>query len=83
VFASRDVAQTRLVVVLINRAATTAVESAVALQGCGRKAAPRVFSYAGAPAGLVPAAFTATDEGISMRLEPQSISVLEARLEAP
>jgi len=82
VFASRDVAQSQLVVVLVNRAAATSVDATVALQGCGRRAATRLFSYAGAPAGLAPATFNGTANEISTRLEPASISVLEVRLEA-
>jgi hypothetical protein len=77
VFASRDAQQSKLVVVLINRAATTKVRAALAFQGCGRKGASRLFSYGPGSKALAPAPFDETDVGIAASLEPQSIYVLE------
>jgi alpha-L-arabinofuranosidase len=74
-FASRDEASGRLVVVLLNRSPSTRVTANVELKGCKPVTASRFFSYTGQ--SLAPANATTTGTSVSAPLEPYSISVLE------
>lgn len=74
-FASRDEASGRMVVVLLNRSPSTRVTASVELQGCKPVTASRFFSYTGQ--SLAPGNATTAGTSVKVALEPYSISVLE------
>ena len=85
-FAARDAARSRLVLILINRSSSTTVAASVELKGCGPVAASRLFSYKEGAEGLQPGALQSirarTGTGVSARLPSYSISVIELKLGA-
>ncbi len=76
-FASRDAAGTKLVLVLINRQSTTKQVADVLLQGCGNVTAARRFSYGVGSKELSEAASEIKPTGVAATLEPYSITVLD------
>jgi hypothetical protein len=79
-FASRDAESTKLVLVLINRDATTRVKARVQLEGCGDAESSRAFSYGAGSSGLAEHASKARGSEVSAQLEPFSFSVVEVSL---
>jgi hypothetical protein len=79
-FASRDAAMSRLVLVLVNRDQTLKVKSQIALQGCGTPVSSRLFSYGAGSSGLTEQASTVAEKGVVATLEPFTFSVLEVSL---
>jgi hypothetical protein len=79
-FASRDSAMTRLVLVLVNRDQTVQVTSRIALQGCGAPRASRMFSYAADSKGLTEQPLRVTENMALVTLEPFSFAVIEVQL---
>lgn len=77
-FASRNEQSNRLVLVLINRSASTRVTAHVELRGCKRVSASRLYSYAGQ--ALSPGVATVAGARVSTALPPYSISVLDLAL---
>jgi len=83
-FASRDDAATRIVLVLINRDPVVQVNAAIALQGCGRVASSRMFSYGSTSTALSKVdAVTSQPGGVRAAVAPYSFAVLDLRLEPP
>lgn len=80
-FASRDSAMTRLVLVLVNRDQTQKVTGRVAFQGCGEAVSSRLFSYGADSKGLVQQPSEVTEGLVPVSLEPFSFAVLEVKLE--
>ena len=76
-FASRDTAGSKLVLVLINRQSTTKQVADVLLQGCGKVTAARRFSYGVGSKELTEAASEIKPTGVVATLEPYSITVLD------
>jgi hypothetical protein len=77
-FASRDLAMQRLTLVLVNRRqGAKATHAAIALRGCGRVTASRLFRYRAGSTTLAPAASTITLDGVSAELEPSSFAVID------
>lgn len=82
-FASRNEHTTRLVLVLVNREAAVKVTTAITLQGCGRVASSRLFSYGGESKTLSEGLSDITESGVRASLPPYSFAVLDLRLETP
>jgi hypothetical protein len=80
-FASRDSAMTRLVLVLVNRDQTHRASSRVAFQGCGGAVSSRLFSYGPDSKGLLLQPSEVSEGSIAVSLEPFSFAVLEVKLE--
>jgi hypothetical protein len=80
-FASRDHAKTRLVLVLVNRAQGLEVTANIALKGCGRAVSSRLFSYGADSKELTPGSATITENALKATLAPFSFSVLDVQLE--
>lgn len=81
-FASRDAERKRLVLVLINRSPTTAVQTAVELDGCSDVATSRLFSYHEELKGLSAGAVQSSGRRVTTTLPPFSISVVDLGLSA-
>lgn len=79
-FASRDAAMTRLVLVLVNHNQTLKVTGRVALQGCGSAVSSRLFSYAADSKGLTAGPSEIASDAVVATLEPFSFAVLDVKL---
>ena len=79
-FASRDEAGQRLVLVLVNRQPTTKQLASVSLRGCGRVTALRRFSYREGSQELEEARAELKTTSVTATLDPYSITVLELRV---
>ncbi len=73
-FASRDEAKKRWVLIALNLAPRSAAKAKLALEGCGKLQLQRAFTYGGDPKGFVPLAGASATEWV---LPPYSINVLE------
>ncbi|HEX2874825.1 MAG TPA: glycoside hydrolase family 44 protein [Polyangiaceae bacterium] len=74
-FASRDEASGRMVVVMVNRDPSTRIKANVELSGCKPVTDSRFFTYTGQ--ALAPARATVAGSSVLASLDPYSISVLE------
>jgi hypothetical protein len=81
-FAYRDPDAKKLVLVLINRSAVSAVDAVVALDGCGKPSASRLFSYTEQSAGISEqkGKLRADASTVGASLEPFSLSIVELEL---
>lgn len=79
-FASRDAAMSRLVLVLVNRDQSIELTARVALKGCGNALSSRMFSYAAASPGLSEGPAETHEDSVSVKLEPFSFAVIEVKL---
>ena len=79
-FASRDPGRTRLVVVLLNRSASTPAALTLHARGCRLQGPVRSFAYAGGEAGLSerPALQPQRASTVELVLPPWSMTVLES-----
>jgi hypothetical protein len=82
-FASRDADTKRLVLVLVNRDATTRVQARIVLTDCGQAQSARAFTYGADSKGFGDLASTVQGAEVSAELEPFSISVLDLAVRAP
>jgi Glycoside hydrolase family 44 len=80
-FASRDPQSTHLVLILINREATTKATATVTLNGCGHVAKSRAFVYDGDPKGLHEGHAEPTGDGFLSVLKPFSLTVLDLQVD--
>ena len=77
-FAARDAASTRLVLVALNLDPARPAKATIALEGCAAPQPTRAFVYTGGPRGLEPAPAPALGAaGLEQELPPYSITVLE------
>jgi len=77
-FAARDEASTRLVLVALNLDPHRAAKATIALEGCAALRPARAFVSTGGPEGLQPAPVPALSaRGLEQELPPYSITVLE------
>ena len=82
-FASRDPANSRLVLVLVNGESVSKVDVTITLSNCGRVTSTRMFSYAEQSKALAPheAKATADGDGVTARMDPFSFAALELGIE--
>jgi hypothetical protein len=80
-FASRDPAATRLVLVVVNQDQTLRASAQIALRGCGGVVSARRLSYGPGSSKLEPEPAELSANGVSVSLEPFSFSVIELRLD--
>jgi hypothetical protein len=80
-FASRDERKSRLVLVVINREPAASIEAKIALDGCGPVTSSRMFSYDGGSKALSPGTADASDSGVTAKLTPFSVTVLDLKLQ--
>jgi hypothetical protein len=80
-FASRDQATSRLVLVLVNREPTFAASAKIDVSSCGRVAKQRAFVYGGNHSSLTAAAAAPIDPGaVAQAVPPYGIAVVEVEL---
>jgi hypothetical protein len=82
-FASRDTGASKLVLVLINRSAESAIDARVDLDGCGNVAASRLFGYGSQSSELAEGKLTTGNGQVVATLPPYTMSVIELKLVNP
>jgi hypothetical protein len=82
-FASRDEGAKRLVLILVNRDATSSVNAKVELQGCGRVTSAKLLSYSGGLNGLSEVRSETSESAVGGVLDSYSISVFAIEVEKP
>ncbi len=80
VFASRDEAGKKWVVIALNFSADRPADASIALDGCATPAAVKSFLYTGGDQGFVPGTITAQGTKLTGKLPPYSITVIEATM---
>jgi hypothetical protein len=80
VFASRDEAGKKLVLVLLNFGADRPERASVALEGCVAPKSVKSFVYTGGPQGFSPGELKLEAGKLVGVLPPSSISVVEAAM---
>lgn len=80
-FASRNAAGTRVVLVVVNRDPTAKLSSKIELQNCGRPKSSRRFSFGPESKELAHEPSQVVDDSVPLTLEPFSFAVLELELE--
>jgi len=81
-FASRDQAGTRLVMVLLNLSPDAAARATVQLDGCGPIQSQSAFTYTTGATGFVPLE-TGNAPGVVELVAPYSITVIDLHLQTP